>query len=139
MHPAIGKVILIRESFKWAQMKISKAHLSSISREPQAAGAVDTILPTPKGEAMQVLVAPTEGNLDRVVEIGEGVVAKQEQSTPDHRTDLAQPDTELIDLTVRGAFLNLLHPVALPVLPESRTSALCHRRHWQASAVPLAQ
>jgi hypothetical protein len=42
-------------------------------------------------------VSPAEGNLNRVVEIGECAVAAHPEPAPDHRTDLADPDVRLID------------------------------------------
>jgi hypothetical protein len=41
-------------------------------------------------ETIQVGIAPPHGNLNRVMEVGNAVVASQKQSPPNHRADAAQ-------------------------------------------------
>ena len=48
-------------------------------------------------EAMEVKVAPVEGDLESVVEIGNGAIAMQEDPSPDGRIDTTQHHMELID------------------------------------------
>jgi hypothetical protein len=42
-------------------------------------------------EQMQMLVASAEGNLQRLMQIGDRAVATHQQTAPNHRTDLANP------------------------------------------------
>ena len=46
---------------------------------------------------MQMLVAPTEGDLQSSVQIGDCCVAANEQAAPDQWADAPQDDTELVD------------------------------------------
>src|SRR6478752_2481168 len=46
---------------------------------------------------MEMGVAPAEGDLDDVMELGNGALAADQDSPPDHGADLAAPDVELID------------------------------------------
>jgi hypothetical protein len=48
-------------------------------------------------ELVQMIAFPAHGHLDRVVEIGNGAVAADENPPPDERTDFPQLDMELID------------------------------------------
>jgi hypothetical protein len=48
-------------------------------------------------KTFQVGVRPTHGDLNGVMEVGDGVVAAQEQSATDHRADAAQGDLELVN------------------------------------------
>lgn len=49
-------------------------------------------------EAVEVGVGPGEGDLDGGMEVGEGVVAADQEPSPDHGADRADPDVELVDL-----------------------------------------
>ena len=49
-------------------------------------------------EAMEVVVAPVEEDLDDVLELGQGAVAADQEAPPDHGADLADPEVEQIDL-----------------------------------------
>jgi hypothetical protein len=48
-------------------------------------------------EAMQVRVAPVEEDLDDVMDLGEVALTADQDPSPDHGADLADPDVELID------------------------------------------
>jgi hypothetical protein len=50
---------------------------------------------------MEVEIGPAEADLQRVMEIGERLLAPELDAAPDHRTDLPQPDTELVDHDLR--------------------------------------
>jgi hypothetical protein len=47
---------------------------------------------------MQMLVAPAERGLQRVMQVGDGAVAPHQQPAPDHRADPANPYVEPINL-----------------------------------------
>jgi hypothetical protein len=51
---------------------------------------------------MEVEISPAEGDLQRVMEVGQRLIAAHEQAAPDHRTDLPQPDPELVNGWLRG-------------------------------------
>ena len=46
---------------------------------------------------MQMGVIPAHGDLQGIMEVGDGAVAAHQEPAPDQRRDLAQPDVELID------------------------------------------
>src|SRR5262249_13542682 len=56
-----------------------------------------TIIPAVNAEAMEMGVAPSEGDLDDVMELGDGTLAADQDPSPDHGADLADPDVELVD------------------------------------------
>ena len=58
----------------------------------------------PDDKLVQVIAFPAHGNLEGVMEVRNGAVTADQEVPPDHRTDLAQPDVELIDCGRRGNF-----------------------------------
>ena len=52
---------------------------------------------------MQVGITPTHGNLNRVMKVGNAVIAPQEQSPPDHRANTTQNHLELVNAQHLGA------------------------------------
>jgi hypothetical protein len=48
-------------------------------------------------EATEVRVAPIEEDRDDVMELGQGAFTPVQDASPDHGTDLADPDVELVD------------------------------------------
>ena len=70
------------------------------------AGLADVLVPMIVGplvravevERVEMLVAPVKDDLEDNMEGREGGIAADEASAPDERTDLAQDDTQLIDV-----------------------------------------
>ncbi len=52
---------------------------------------------------MQVGITPTHGDLNRVMKVGNAVIAPQEQSPPDHRANTTQNHLELVNAQHLGA------------------------------------
>jgi len=66
---------------------------------------------------MQVGITPPHGNLNRVMKVGNAVVAPQKQSPPDHRANAAQNYLELVNAQRLGAWhgSSIVSPrIALP-------------------------
>jgi hypothetical protein len=64
---------------------------------------------------MQVGITPTDGNLNRVMKVGNAVIAPQEQSPPDHRANTTQNHLELVNaITSRRP---ALRPIVSPRIP----------------------
>jgi hypothetical protein len=42
-------------------------------------------------------VVPIKSNLERVMEVGDGAFTADQEPPPDHRTDVANPDVDLVD------------------------------------------
>jgi hypothetical protein len=51
-------------------------------------------------EPMEMRIRPAKRNLERVVKIGDRAIAAHQQAAPDHRTDLANPHVEPVNLDV---------------------------------------
>jgi hypothetical protein len=60
------------------------------------------VLPAVDDEAVQVLVAPARGDLERGVEIGDAAVAADKKPAPDQRADATQHHAELVDEATSG-------------------------------------
>ena len=45
--------------------------------------------PRRSNELVQVIAFPAHGNLERIMQVGNGVVAANQEAPPDHGTDLA--------------------------------------------------
>jgi hypothetical protein len=69
-------------------------------------------------EAMQMLVAPSKGDLQRSVQIGDAALAANEQASPDQRADAPQDDAKRMD---RGSERRrwLRHLVIVAHVPRS--------------------
>jgi hypothetical protein len=63
-------------------------------------GAVAAIILAENMETMQVFIAPIEEDLEHEVELSQGGIASDKESTPDERTDTSQNDAQLIDVWV---------------------------------------
>ncbi len=90
----------------------------------------DAILPA-VDESVQVLVAPAEGDLEGVVEVGDAAVAADKEPAPDQGADAAQHDAEPVDAETGGR-RRIRHPAILlpltsPALSLPQFVPLCLR------------
>src|SRR5712691_8135783 len=92
-------------------------------------------------ERVQMLATPVQDDLEDGVELRQGGVAADEESAPDERADLAQRDTQLIDI---GQFRWLAHrwsvaqcAVSLKVSPRNLALSRDGRLHVSPVAVDL--
>src|SRR5512135_1695156 len=97
MVPSVAEVILVEEALVAAELEVGEADLMGIQGEPGPARSADAVVPAVDAEAMQMGVAPAEGDLDDVMELSEGTLAADQDPPPDHGADLADPDVELVD------------------------------------------
>ena len=95
--PRVAEVILVEEAFVAAELEVGEADLACILGEPGPARPADAIIPAVDAEAMEMGVAPAEGDLDDVMKLSEGPLTADQESPPDHGADLADPDVELVD------------------------------------------
>ncbi len=100
--PAVEEVVLVEESFADAQAEVGKLHFMRVVAEPETARVGNAVFPTVDDEAVQVLVAPTQGDLEGGVEVGDAAVAADKESAPDQGADAAQHDAELVDEGTSG-------------------------------------
>src|SRR5712692_6907635 len=69
--PAVEDVVLVEEPFADAQAEIGKLDLIRVVPEPETARVGNAVLTAVDDEAVQVLVAPAEGELEGGVEVGD--------------------------------------------------------------------
>src|SRR6516165_12281540 len=55
---------------------------------------------------VKVQVTPVKGNLQGVMEVGDGGVTADQEPSPDHRADAANPDMHLVGLDATRIFHN---------------------------------
>jgi hypothetical protein len=81
---------------------------------------------------MKVIVGPGKGDLDDIVEVGEGVVGADDQSPPDHRVNAPDPHMYLIrrrhGFLTHGCQLNNLRMGTPPSLKFSPRFVLVSNR-----------
>ena len=87
--PAISEVILVEEALADAQSEINQPYLARIVSEADPAVMVDAVLTTVNGEAIEMLVCPTQADLERRVQVRDAAIAADEQAPPDQRADTA--------------------------------------------------
>jgi hypothetical protein len=68
-----------------------------IVAKADATDAAATVVFATDAKAMQVGVIPAHGDLQGIMEIGDGAITADQQPAPDQRCDLTQPDVQLID------------------------------------------
>jgi hypothetical protein len=119
MLPAIGEVVLAQEALPNAEPQVSQPYLMWIVAKAEAAEVADAVLATVNHEAVEVLVAPVQSDLQRGMQVGSGAVATDEQSAPDQWADAAQDDAQLVHdrLGDREALRHRVIIAALAVSP----------------------
>jgi hypothetical protein len=100
--PAVDEVVLVEEPLSDAQTEIGKLHLIRVVAEPQTARVGHAVLPAVDDEAVQVLVAPAQGELEGGVEIDDAAVAADKEPAPDQGADATQHHAELVDQGTSG-------------------------------------
>jgi hypothetical protein len=95
--PAVDEVVLVEEPLSDAQAEVGKLDLMRVVAEPQTARVGHAVFPAVDDEAVQVLVAPAQGDLEGGVEVGEAAVASDQQLAPDQGADATQHHAELVD------------------------------------------
>ena len=78
--PGVAEVILVEEPLVGAELEVGEADLAGILGEPEPARSADAVIAAVDAEAMEVGVAPIEGDLDDVMELGEGAVAADQDA-----------------------------------------------------------
>jgi hypothetical protein len=74
MLPPVAEVVLVEEPLVGAEPEVREPDRSPIGREAGSSRPVDAIVPSVDAKAVEVAVEPADGDLDRVMEAGEGVV-----------------------------------------------------------------
>lgn len=98
--PVVVKVVLVEETLIFAEFEFAQLNLAGITRKADAAVVVNTIILTMYVKPIQMLIAPAEGDLQCKMQASDCAVAAHKESAPDHRTDLANPHVEPVDLDI---------------------------------------
>ena len=98
MNPAVTEVILIHESLEAAQVQVVESHACGIDADHAATIVVDRVFSAPDLKAVQVLIVPTEGDLQCLMEFSGRAIAAHEEASPYQRADAAQDHSQLVDL-----------------------------------------
>jgi hypothetical protein len=98
MPPAIAEVVFVAKAFIVAEFEITQSNLIGIGRETDTSFVVDTIVLAMDMKHIQMLIAPTKGNLYGVMQISDRAVAAHQKPAPDHGTDLVNPNVESVNL-----------------------------------------
>ena len=81
--PVVGEVVLVQEALADAQPESSQPHAARVD------AAVVSVLAPLDHEAVQVLTAPAQCDLQGGMQVGDRAVAADEQPAPDQRADPA--------------------------------------------------
>ena len=81
----------------------------------------DAVLAPVDDKAMEMLVAPAQGELKGGVEVGNGTVAGDQEAAPDQRADAPQDDAELVGQG-GGGREGFGHPAILTQAPPNTWS-----------------
>ena len=75
MNPAIAEVILVQESLKAAQLQVAESNNSGIYADHPAAVTINRVFTAPDLKAVQMLIVPSEGDLQCLMELSDGAIA----------------------------------------------------------------
>lgn len=75
MLPEVAHVVLVDEPLALPQPEVGQTDLVRIVGKEQPAAARDAVLPTMHPKAVQMQIFPAHGNLQHVMEFGDGRVA----------------------------------------------------------------
>ncbi len=122
MNPAIAEVILVTESLEAAQLQVAESHVSGIDADHAATIAVNSVFSAPNLKAVQMLIVPTEGDLQCLMELSDRANAAHQKPPPYQRTDAAQDHAQLVDL--RFMKISFRHGVSLHLCAVMNSSSL---------------
>ena len=101
--PVVVEIILIQKAFTETKTELAQANTFRVIGEREASLVRNAVIFPVDVKPMQVGITPTHGNLNRVMKVGNAVVAPQEQSPPDHRANATQNHLELVNAQHLGA------------------------------------
>jgi hypothetical protein len=86
--PQVHEVVVVNEALSRAEPEVGQADMGTV--QGVQLSSVDL-------ETMEVYVVPAEGDLEDIVQAGEGGVGADEQAAPDQGADPPQYDPQLVD------------------------------------------
>ena len=98
VYPVRMKVVFVAEALVRPKIKLRQSQPMSPGEKVQATFAWHAIPLTANGEPMLVLVRPTHGQLNGLVQLGNSAIRRHQDPAPDRRTDAAQLNAQLVDL-----------------------------------------
>jgi predicted secreted protein len=78
VNPIIAGVILVLEQLESASLQAVELDASGIDADHAAAVAVDRVFTAPDLKTVQMLIVPTEGDLQCLMELSDGAIASHQ-------------------------------------------------------------
>ena len=101
MLPVVAEIKLVQEAFTKTKTELAQENTFGVIGEGEATLVRNAVIFSMDVKPMQVGISPPHGNLNRVMEVGNAVVASQKQSPPNHPANAAQDDLEAAALYPR--------------------------------------
>jgi hypothetical protein len=79
------------------EVKVCEVHLVGVVTEADASYLGNSVLFPLDAELVEVGTGPAYSDLEGIVQVGNGAVTTDQQTTPDHRADAEQDDFELVN------------------------------------------
>lgn len=95
VNPAVAEIVFVGKPLHPAQLQISNPYLSGVRIEKHAALSAQPVFTAADLKTVQVHVFPAEGDLQYLVKLRDGRVARDQQASPDQRTDTAEHGSQL--------------------------------------------
>src|SRR5581483_7410499 len=92
VFPTVGEIVFVQKALIHTKAEVYQPYVSSIPRVPGPAEPGNPVFLTTDAESVKVVVGPGECDLDEVVEVGERAVRASNNSPPDHRVDVLNPN-----------------------------------------------
>jgi hypothetical protein len=82
--PVVGEVVLIQKAFIHAEMEVHQPDLVWVIVKPNASELDDAVLFPMDPESVEVAIGPPHGDLEKEVKVGDGAIASDQQTAPNH-------------------------------------------------------
>ena len=119
MHPEIVEIVFVQKTLTTAGNRSRPGKPSWGRREPDAALMSDPVVLAMNMEAIEMRIAPAHGDLNGVMEIGDRLIAAQQNAAPDHRAHAPQNHLELVDANLTRIRPSEIHCIPGPLGPAS--------------------
>lgn len=92
----LAEVIFIEKALVDLKVEIAQADLFWIGGKSDPTVMADAIILSINVKLIELRIGPAKRDLEHIVKIGNRAIVANQQPTPDHRTDLAQPYVNLV-------------------------------------------
>jgi hypothetical protein len=95
--PPVAELVLVEEPPVTAELDLGETDLACLGGERGTSHMAEAEVRAVDAVPMELRIIPAEGDLEGIVEIGEGALTAEQKAPPDHRADPADPDVEVVD------------------------------------------